>query len=67
MTMEREEAGERLTFWKGLEELGERIRKADGVVPLRPGEIRPSGYYLVNHYLGRGRKPLPPPKNQSKS
>jgi hypothetical protein len=67
MTMKSQEPEEEFTFWGGLQELGERIRKADGVVPLKPGEIRPPGFYLVNHYLGRGRKPLPPPKNQAKS
>jgi hypothetical protein len=67
MSMERDDTDKEFTFEEGFKELGERIRKADGVVPLKPGEIRPPDFYLVNHYLGRGRKPLPPPKNQAKS
>jgi hypothetical protein len=62
-----DEVGKEQTFEEGLRELGERIRKAEGIVPLEPGQIRPPDFYLVNHYLGRGRKPLPPPKNQAKS
>ena len=54
------------TFQKGLEELGEEIERADGIVPLKAGELRPPGYYMVNHYWERGRKPLPPSKRCTK-
>jgi hypothetical protein len=49
------------TFEKGLRELGQRIRDEYGIVPLKPGEIRPIGYYGRDHYWGlpakRVRKP----------
>jgi hypothetical protein len=63
MPMNDDESAEGFTFEKGLRELGERIRQADGIVPLEPGEIRPPGYYLIDHYWAWGLKPLPPRKN----
>ena len=57
-----DELDEEFTFEKGMNELAERIRQADGIVPLKPGELRPPGYYMVNHYWSWGRKPLPPSK-----
>jgi hypothetical protein len=50
------------TFQEGLEELAERIAETDRIPSLRPGELRPPGFYLVHHYWGWGGKPLPPPK-----
>jgi hypothetical protein len=58
--MAKDDSHEGFTFEKGLKELGERIRQADGIVPLKPGEIRPVGYYRVDHYKSWGLKPLPP-------
>lgn len=54
------------TFQEGLEELAERIAQTDGIPPLGPGEIRPPGFYLVDHYWAWGGKPLPPRKPRGK-
>lgn len=60
--MRKNEEESSFTFQKALEELAERIGEADGIPPLKPGEMRPPRYYLVNHYWAWGRKPLPPRK-----
>ena len=60
------DTGEEFTFEKGLRDLARRIEEADGVVPLKPGEIRPLGYYGAG-YFSKGLKPLPPPRNRPES
>lgn len=53
-------------FSDELKEFGRRIEEADGIEPLRPGVVRPPGYYMTG-YFTRGRKPIdmskpaPPP------
>jgi hypothetical protein len=42
---------------KALQELGRRIAAEEGIRPLLPGQRRPDGYYMVNHYTG---EPLVP-------
>lgn len=51
---------------EGLREIARRIAEVDGVVPLKPGESRPPGYYAVDHYTSVGWKPLWPPEKKSK-
>ncbi len=34
------------------------MAEEQGIKPLGPGEIRPFGYYLVDHFSGRS--PFPP-------
>jgi hypothetical protein len=50
-----------LRFSEEMQELARRIAEADGIVPLKPGEHRPPGYYRIGFFT-RGRKPLPPRK-----
>jgi hypothetical protein len=58
--------GDGLYFSDELRELGRRIEEADGIEPLRPGVVRPPGYYMAGFWT-RGRKPIdmskpaPPP------
>lgn len=40
-----------------LKELLKRIAAEEGIRPLLPGQRRPDGYYMVNHYTG---EPLVP-------
>jgi hypothetical protein len=42
---------------EGLLEIARRIEEVDGVVPLKPGEIRSTDYYMFGPY-SLGRKPL---------
>jgi hypothetical protein len=41
-----------------LKALGRQIEAEYGIQPLGPGERRPDGYYLVDHFTGRS--PFPP-------
>jgi hypothetical protein len=66
MSMRDDAVPKPFTFQEGLEELADRIAEADGIPPLQPGEIRPPGFYLVNHYFDWGGKPLPPRKPRDK-
>ena len=66
MSMRDEPAGKAFTFHEGLEELADRILETDGIAPLRPGEVRPPGFYFVNHYWAWGGKPLPPRRAREK-
>jgi hypothetical protein len=52
---------------EGLREIAQRIEEVDGVVPLKPGELRPPGYYMFDHYTAIGRKPLWPPEGKKKA
>ncbi len=38
---------------KALKELGKRIAEREGLVPLRPGQRRPDGYYVADHATGK--------------
>ncbi len=54
-------------FSELFKEYAQRIAEADGVVPLKPGEVRPDGYYMSGFWsIGRKpidmSKPAPPPK-----
>jgi hypothetical protein len=42
---------------KILREVARRLAEEDGVPPLRPGQRRPPGYYMENHYTGERRVP----------
>lgn len=62
----KDDAGEPFTFDSGLKALAARIREEYGIVPLKPGETRPPGYYMVDHYWGRPLKRVKPPKDRKK-
>lgn len=40
-----------------FKEVARRIAEADGVVPLKPGQLRPPGYYMAGFWT-KGRKPI---------
>lgn len=42
---------------KALKEVAKRLSEEDGVPPLRPGQRRPPGYYMEDHYTGKCRVP----------
>ena len=42
---------------EGLRETARRIEEVDGIVPLKPGELRPPGYYTFSRW-SIGGKPL---------
>ena len=42
---------------KILKELGKRIAEREGIQLLRPGQRRPDGYYMSDHYTGKCRIP----------
>jgi hypothetical protein len=44
-------------FSELFKELARRIAEADGVVPLKPGQLRPRGYYMAGFWT-MGRKPI---------
>ena len=49
----------------GLQEIARRIEEVDGIVPLKPGELRPPGYYAFGPWT-MGRKPLWPVERKDK-
>jgi hypothetical protein len=51
--MKRRYARKLALLSEGLKALGNELRTADGIAALNPGESRPPGYYLVNHYTGK--------------
>jgi hypothetical protein len=71
MSMRHRTAGGHRGLSPFLKEFARRIAEADGIVPLRPGEHRPLGYYLSG-FWSIGRKPIdmskpwPPPKLRDK-
>ena len=50
----------------GLREIARKIEEVDGVEPLKPGELRPPGYYVFDRYTSTGRKPLWPAEHTKK-
>ena len=42
---------------KVLKELGKRLAEEDGIQPPGPGQRRPDGYYMGDHYTGKCRIP----------
>lgn len=67
--MRRSASGANGGFSDLLKEFARRIAEADGVVPLKPGEVRPDWYYFSDIFtIGRKSidmsKPAPPPKQQ---
>lgn len=38
-----------------LREFGMRLARREGLTPLQPGQMRPEGYYMVNHASGVSR------------
>jgi hypothetical protein len=43
---------------EALKRVGLAIEQEYGIEPLRDGESRPDGYYLVNRYTTPGRRPV---------
>jgi hypothetical protein len=42
---------------RALKELGKRIAAREGIRPPGPGQRRPDGYYMGNHFTGESRVP----------
>jgi hypothetical protein len=42
---------------KALKELGKRLAALEGIQPPGPGQRRPDGYYMGNHFTGVSRVP----------
>lgn len=42
---------------EALKDLGRRIAAEEGIQPPGPGQRRPDGYYMGNHFTGRSRVP----------
>jgi hypothetical protein len=42
---------------EALKRLGKQMADEQGIKPLGPGETRPFGYYLVDHFSGRSAFP----------
>jgi hypothetical protein len=38
---------------QALKQLGKRLAARNGIEPLRPGERRPTGYYMGSHATGK--------------
>jgi hypothetical protein len=62
----KDDTGEEFTFEKGMKDFAARSCEEFGIVPLKPGELRPPGYYMVDHYWGLPPKRVKPPKDRSK-
>jgi hypothetical protein len=42
---------------EALKDLGRRIAEREGIQPPGPGQRRPDGYYMGNHFTGESRVP----------
>jgi hypothetical protein len=51
---------------EGLRKIARRIEEVEGIVPLKPGELRPPGYYMADRYTSIGGKPLWPSERKKK-
>jgi len=50
----------------GLRKIARRIEEVEGIVPLKPGELRPPSYYMFDRYTSIGGKPLWPVERKKK-